>query len=462
MGFIFLTDHFETSGLALKLQQEGEEVCACIFDKDSHHVLEGLVERIDDWHDTLGKKNVYIVDGCKHGGLVEWLRSQDEFVVGGTTESDEAENDRRISLALFKKYGIQYPRARWFDSFDTAIMAVRKSPGALVFKQQGEAAKGFSYVGKFEDGTDMIDRLEYYKGVWHEEEDGPVDFLLQERVTGHEMAVGAYFNGTDWIRDARGHIVVECNFEGKKLLVGDMGATTGETTTMMFTTDETNKLFQEMLFPLTPWLKEIGYKGDIDTNCIVTEDGTSYALELTNRFGIPALDMQIGAQRSSWGELLHAIASGSQPPGGLLYIKGFTCVIVCYAPPFPFETNKPECQGAGQRIYFLKDGEWQGKDYLTDRMWQDIHPYEVKVCEDGEYRLTGPCGYVLTMTANGNDHNEAADLCLRYIKDYLTFSELSYRKDAGHRLDTHIRELKQLGYIGPFTGQDLEGVYMGN
>lgn len=461
-SIIFVTDYFETSGLAQQLIAEKEEVKVCILQPEYKHIMKGIVDQIDDYHFELGKGNLFVLDGCERGELVEWLRSQGELVVGGTRASDEFENDRMKGIEIFKKYNIPYPKSKKYDNFEQAIKDIKTKPGQYVFKQMGDASKGFSYVGKHEDGSDLIDRIEHYKTLWVERIDGPINFLLQERVKGHEVAVGAYFNGNDWIRDKDGYIAVEVNFEGKKMLTGDLGSTTGETTTMMFSSNEENKLFVETLAKLEPYLKEIEYKGDVDLNCIVTEDDEIFVLEPTMRFGIPALDMQIGAQRSPWGELLRAIAEGRQPKEGLSYIAGWTCVLVLFAPPFPYETHKAENQGAGQRIYFYKGGEWQGKDYMTKQMLLDMHFHEVDKKEDGSFHLTGSSGYVMTMTANGHDHNAAAELAVRYVEDYLNFSELGYRKDAGARLNHHIQELKEMGYIEPIHGEELTGIYEGN
>lgn len=451
MAFIFLTDYGEPSGLAIRLQKEGEEAIFCFFDKKYDGICGGIIEKCSDWHVHLGKRNIFILDGCGHWELVEWLRSQGELAIGGTTGTDEFENDRELGEDIFREYGITVPRAKRYQSFDDAITDIRKNPLPLVFKQQGDVPKGLSYVGKFDDGTDMVDRLEHYKTVWHEDTDGPIDFLLQEKVEGHEVAATAFFNGEDWIRDSRGHVAALVNFEGKKLLDGDLGDTTGETTTMAFATTEKNKLFNATLAKLGPYLKENSYKGAIDINTIVTDKGKAYAIEPSMRFGIPTLDLILGAYKGSMAEVLSAIAEGRQPEDGLDFNPGWHCVVVVYAPPFPYETHGQENQGAGQRIYFLKDGEWTGEDCLEDT--DDIRPYEVKL-ENGKYRLTGDCGYVLTVTASGGDHREAAYNCICRIEDKLYFSGMGYRLDAGSRLDDHIEDLMELGYIGPLEGMD--------
>lgn len=110
-------------------------------------------------------------------------------------------------------------------------------------------------------------------------------FQLQRRVEGVEIAIVAFFNGTEFIEP------VTFNFEHKKLFPGNIGPQTGEMGTSMFWARR-NRVFEETLGRHEHWLADEGYVGSIDLNCIVNENGI-YPLEFTPRFGYPCLLIHI-------------------------------------------------------------------------------------------------------------------------------------------------------------------------
>ena len=74
-------------------------------------------------------------------------------------------------------------------------------------------------------------------------------FQLQRRVTGVEVAVGAFFNGSRFVTP------VNINFEHKKLFPGNLGPSTGEMGTTMFWT-EPNRLYLQTLEKMETVLAE--------------------------------------------------------------------------------------------------------------------------------------------------------------------------------------------------------------
>jgi len=130
--------------------------------------------------------------------------------------------DREFGQAELKKYGINTLPHWEFDNYDQAIAFIKKNPGRYVFKPSGNvpaAGKGLLFLGQEEDGQDILALLEKNKDVWQKK--APT-FQLQQFVKGVEIAVGAYFNGTDFIRP------INVNIEHKKLFPGDLGPMTGE------------------------------------------------------------------------------------------------------------------------------------------------------------------------------------------------------------------------------------------
>jgi phosphoribosylamine---glycine ligase len=187
-----------------------------------------------------------------------------------------------------------------FTSFDDAIKFVESNPGRYVIKPSGEAqnCKGLLFVGEEEDGHDVLQVLGDYKtALAHRIKE------FQRRIMGVEVAAGAFFNGKDFIYP------ICVNFEHKKLFPGDIGPSTGEMGTSMFWS-EPNKIFNATLRRMTPKLREEGYIGFIDVNCIVNSNGI-YPLEFTSRFGYPTISIQQEGLLTPISELLYKMAEGT-------------------------------------------------------------------------------------------------------------------------------------------------------
>ena len=118
----------------------------------------------------------------------------------------------------------------------------RKNPATYVIKPSGEAQniKRLLFVGQEDDGMDVIHVLQSYKAVYS---DTIKVFQLQRRVRGVEVAVGAFFNGSDFM------MPINVNFEHKLLFPGDIGPVTGEMGTCMYWSGP-NKVFAATLAKL--------------------------------------------------------------------------------------------------------------------------------------------------------------------------------------------------------------------
>jgi phosphoribosylamine--glycine ligase len=81
-----------------------------------------------------------------------------------------------------------------------------------------------------------------------------------------EVAVGAFFNGKDFIYP------INVNFEHKKLFPGNLGPFVGEMGSLAYWSNP-NKLFRATLERMLPALRECRYVGFIDINCIVNGSG---------------------------------------------------------------------------------------------------------------------------------------------------------------------------------------------
>ncbi len=238
----------------------------------------------------------------------EKLRALGKKVVGGSDYTDRLEDDRAFGQEELRKLGVSILPYQQFDDFDTAIAFVKANPDRYVIKPSGESGnvKRRLFVGDEDDGEDVVRVLEAYKKSFPDE---IKLFQLQRRVTGVEVAIGAFFNGNEFV------FPLNVNFENKKLFPGNIGPSTGEMGTSMFWSGP-NRLFNSTLKKVEALLAREKYVGYIDLNCIVNGQGI-YPLEFTSRFGYPTIMIQQEGMLTPIGEFLHDLAAGTltQIPG---------------------------------------------------------------------------------------------------------------------------------------------------
>ena len=325
--------------IAWQLVKEGHLVKYFIQNEKCKDIGDGFVEKTDDWRNEIDWAEVVIFDDVLgHGTWADELRKQGKLVVGGSPYTDMLEDDRSFGQNELKKAGVSILPFWEFTSFDEAIDLVKTKPSRYVIKPSGEAQnnKKLLFVGEEEDGKDVVRVLEAYKKSWSNE---IKVFQLQKRVTGVEVAVGAFFNGNEFVTP------ININFEHKKLFPGNIGPATGEMGTSMFWS-EPNKLFNSTLKKMEKALAREKYVGYMDVNCIVNGQGI-YPLEFTARFGYPTIMIQLEGIKMNYGQFFYEMAKGELKK--FPYEKGFQVGLRIVVPPFPFsdmETFENYSKGA--------------------------------------------------------------------------------------------------------------------
>lgn len=125
--FVFST-FGEIADVAYQLQDEGEEVVLYVSDNDYKSIGNNMIEKADNWHEYVGKNYVWVVDGCEHANLQDWLRERGEWVVGTNEALSAYENDRQLGQSLFKAAGFNQPESHNFKgstAFDDAIAFIK-------------------------------------------------------------------------------------------------------------------------------------------------------------------------------------------------------------------------------------------------------------------------------------------------------------------------------------------------
>ena len=258
-NFLFFSYENLIGDIAWQVSREGHNVKYYVKNIDEREVADGFVEKVEDWKSWVDWADVIVFDDVLgQGAIAKELRDRGKSVVGGTPYTDRLEDDRTFGQEELKKEKINIIPYKEFTNFNDAVEYVKQNPTKYVIKPSGEAqnTKGLLFVGEEEDGRDVIEVLKDYKRALSKKI--PV-FQLQKRISGVEVAVGAFFNGKKFIYP------INVNFEHKKLFPGNLGPSTGEMGTTMFWS-EPNRLFNQTLKKMESkyFYFRVGY------NCIFT------------------------------------------------------------------------------------------------------------------------------------------------------------------------------------------------
>jgi len=405
--FLFVSPEALSIDLAYLVTQEGNDVKFFVQSATEKDVGDGFVEKVDSWEDLVDWAEVIIFDDIGFGKTAEKLRAEGKKVVGGSTYTDRLENEREFGQQELAKAGVSVLPNWNFSDFEEAIKFVQSNPGRYVIKPSGKAQNGkeLLFVGQEEDGNDVINVLAHYKKNWSNK---IKIFQIQQFSSGVEVAVGAFFNGKEFIRP------VNINFEHKRLFPSNIGPSTGEMGTLMMWTNKSS-MFDLTLEKMKPALATSGYVGYIDINCIANGTGI-YPLEFTSRFGYPTISIHMEGITSKWGKFLYALAKGEN--AGLNTKKGFQVGVVIAVPPFPFNDERT----------FRKFSEDATILFKTEKL-DGIHLGEVKK-EGNDWRIAGKSGYSLVVTGSGSTTLEAREQVYKRVANIM-IPNMFYRTDIG-------------------------------
>lgn len=343
-------------------------------------------------------------------------RKQGMLVIGGGVDSASWELDREVGMRVLRRAGIPLLPYRLFNDYDQAIRYVERRGEPLYSKpSSGSADKSLSArTGVAEDVSWQLRQWKAKHGK------PPSEFLLQDPVEGVEFAVGAWFGPAGF---APGW---EENFEGKRMVAGDLGRNSGEMYTVMRYVAR-SKLAQQMLVPLEEELARIGFVGNVDLNTIVS-DGTPYPLEFTTRFGWPAFHLESDLFNCDPIEFLYALAAGETIPRDAHKMNeiavGVVLAIGCYPdPPRSYDDI------VGVPIYGADEG---------------FHPTECQRGEDSPLATAGH--YVGVSVGTGSRVSEAARQAYRQLKKISMPCGPFWRIDAGLRLRRELDQLQAHGF----------------
>jgi phosphoribosylamine---glycine ligase len=426
-NFLFVSYNGVSVDLAWQIRKEGHFVKYYIEYDEEKDVGNGFIEKTDDWKKELDWADIIIFDEISGmGTIASELRSKGKLVVGGTPYTDKLEDNREFGQKELEKVGVKTIQNFNFDSLDEAIVFIKKNPGKYVFKPSGkiQSHKELLSIGKDDTGKDLIKIMEKFKLIMNKKIS---QVQLQKKVDGVEIAVGAFFNGNEFVKP------VNINFEHKKLFPSDLGPTTAEMGTLMFWAEE-SMMFQKLLEPFEKKLAEESYVGYFDINCIVNESGI-YPLEFTARFGYPTIAIQQESMAEPIGDFLLRLAAGITTR--LKVKKGLHLGVVIVVPPFPYDDKD---------AFVLNS---KGAEIKLKNNFEDFHIEDVKL-EKGKIVITGSSGSVLVVCGNGNTLEEAQEMAYARIKN-IEIPRMYYRNDIGSKWNEDKAKLKRWAIFKEFS-----------
>ncbi len=413
--------------MAYLLKQEGNAVKMFIQDPSSRDDLDGAVEKVDDWESEKSWADIIIFDDIGFGFRQNELRKQGFKVIGGSYLGDQLELDRKFALQYFEKMNVKIPQTYEFDSFLSAKRFLKDQTKRFVIKFVGKAGdeKSLLYVAQTKDNYDLIQLMDHYSKIWNTAW-GESKFVLQEVIEGVETAVTAFFNGEKFL------MPVYMNFENKRLLTGDLGVFTGEMGTHGYFTFDKLKLFKNTLKKVEDDLKNDGYVGTIDVNCIINDEGI-WPLEFTSRFGYPLVTLMFEGMKGHTRitDLMVGLVDKSMD-----FIEaddGFQIGVVICVPTFPYEEGY-ERYGKEMPIVILEES-----------VNEHFYPGDLKL-DDGIWVTAGSLGYGFVITGRGDTMFDAKTAAYNTIKNVIVPNAI-YRIDISDRWIKDYPKMHRWGYV---------------
>lgn len=463
---LYATHDILAGSLAVRLKCEGNNVL--VFEEIGSKTLEGLLEKkpfdeLDSYIEILDKENDLIVfEDCDFKDKAVGLRKKGYNVIGGSDNTSRMESDRILGGKIAEIIGMKVPKMHKIKTLKEGIQFIRDNPKRYVMKQQGkiDCIKGLNYAAKLENGKDLIDQMNFLDSIWVE--GLKQDFVLQELVEGHEIAMGAYWNGKEFMKDEDGDEVCEMNFEHKSLVAGDRGQATGEMFTLIqFQKAKDCKLFQDTLEKLRPALLTQDYRGCVDINTLINDEGVHF-LEFTNRFGSPATSGHLALMKGRWGDFLYAMARGEQI--NFKFDPRWLIVAMLVTSPFPsgnddnirriitkkYEKNPPKNDTERRELLETRLTDSMGllvqfKEKLTPEEMMRVN-LDYVYLNHTEIRVSNSIGYAITVSGIGNTPKEAGESAENLLKKVI-LSKSFFRSDWTSHYDRSREDLEKWGYL---------------
>lgn len=327
MNILLMSAAGDGCGVGLQLRGEGHNVGVWIRESTSKRNYEGLLTKVERWESFLQNDTLVLFDTSGGGKTADRLASQGRHVLGSSLLADELEQDRGLAIALMEEAGIKVPQTKTFTSWKRARTFVEgEKEVRWVFKPSTDLGP---LVQSFvpDDNDELLLMLEYFEKVATPKKEG-TEFILQEFKEGVALSSEGWFNGEEFIRP------FNQTLEKKAMGNENLGPSCGCSGNIVWRVDGDNKIINEGIALMEPYLREQSYLGPLDLNAVVNAEGV-WGLEFTPRFGYDATPTLFQTLLDTkLGEFLVSVARKDRPREMPLR-TGFGSSVHLSIPPYP-------------------------------------------------------------------------------------------------------------------------------
>jgi len=416
VDFLIISEGGDGTGLALRLKNEGHDARIWIRDPEAEKRCQGLID-VSSEH-RFGQ--TVIADCTGAGTLLDTFSDAGVAVVGGSSFADKLEADRQYAEEVFHRAHIETPESESATTWEDAAELARElagDSGRVVLKPEGKYSGVLpSYVAY--DTEDAEKMLDHFRTIVGEK----IELTVQEFLEGVAVSTEGWFNGHEWIPGLFNHTI-----ERKQFLNDDLGPSGGCVGNLVWPCDSGDPLVRELLTPLTEVLALHRYRGAIDVNAVVNEEGI-YALEFTPRFGYDAFPTLLHSLCDfNFGAFLDNLARGYSCNETL--VDGFGAGVRLTLPPWPSEKFHAE-----ERIPIAG---------FSAASLDKFYPYDVMLNDAGELESSGGYGILGVVNDVGDSCDSAFDSVYKILKK-LRIPGKQYRTDLAESCKKDFRALAKL------------------
>jgi len=387
------------------------------------NILKGLIPPAIE-EPEFEKYDLVVFDSTGHGEFADEIRKVCP-VIGDGELASRMEDDRLFGIHVMESCGIEVPKYAVFSNPDEARAFIEENPKRYVYKpfepeeETEHQESDVTYVSESaEDLLRCIDKL-FVRALEQ-------PFLLQEVVEGVECSANGYFDGE------RFHFVTYC-IEEKKFMPGNKGPNTGCAGNLIFFPQK-KRLLEAGLFRLVPFLREMGFRGPIDLNTIVSEHHV-YGLEFTSRFGYDSTPTEYAMLEGRLADFLYDIATGpTQTDPDFKIPFNYGAATRFSIPPYPTEIPKKHPRGLPIKGVAIEDA------------WRDWYLYDAMLEGDADLCTAGITGFVSCAIARGHTPEGAWDGVERLSKNFKV-PNLQFRDDLKESTLERLRKVQEMGWV---------------
>jgi len=328
-------------------------------------------------------------------------------VLGMSEKTEEMELDRYKGEEIAKSCGFDIPESHEFGTLSEGVRFLNHHKGLWVFKPNMNRDLDLTFVEKFDGQLAGLMKSGFNGRIGNN-----ISYILQKKIDGPVLSTECWFDGNKF--SACNHTIEDKNF-----LNGDLGLPVGS---MNNTVWMAKGKIARLIYRAGDFLKEAGYKGPLDMNCIITGDKI-YFLEASPRIGWDAIFALLTLLKRPVKDFL---VDFSVP-----FKRGFASTIRISVPPYPYVTRELLSAHAN--------------DVIVEHLPRNFYPLDIWLDKrDKEYKIAGTDGILGVLSAYGSTIKESARILYKNVKKIKVGAPLQYRTDAGMRAQKEYKYCKRM------------------